>query len=187
VSEEYVLYQPEMVRSWMGAAATFRLPNSTVNYCTLWNPVGSGVLVAVRQAAINIHYATTSSTVRSIALMTVTSAPTGGTLLTPMSWDTTQTATGGIEFRSAASADDTASTITVTGVTRAWTQLHGHNPSSATLQWRMIDEQLLPVLAEKDPPTLRPGQGYVMRNMDSAPSTVAAYTANMVWEIYSLP
>jgi len=191
VEEQYLIYQDERVQSWQGGASTFRIPGAGTaaqNLCSIFNKTGSGVLVAVRVLEFIMDYTTNSATVRVLGTSRLTTAPTTGTLMTPVGFDTAETQNTSVEFRGGASADGTASAITATATTVAWRQGHWH-ASSAIGQYLTTDDAtstMLPMVAENDPVILAEGEGLLVNIIDTS-STSAHYIVNAAWQEFTLP
>lgn len=191
VAEQYLLEQNERVASWKGCVSTPRmLPTATaaLNFASLYNAVGSGVLVAVRRVTVQVDYTTNSATVRVPTINRVTAAPTGGAILTPVAFDTTQTQNANVVFRGAAASDGTFSAITATLVGGfAWRRPHMHFPGAAAAeQVRMDDITIVPEVSSKDPAYLREGEGFVVHLPDTA-SASEHLIINCMWEEFTLP
>lgn len=189
VVEQYLIFEDsERVQTFKGMASSLVIP-STADIASLFNKTGSGTLVAVRRFSLQNDYTSTTATVRDIDAIRVTVAPTGGTLATPVAWDTAVNSHAAqVEFRYAASADDVLSVLTVTTTTpQAWSQSHSRMISAAEQQ-RFIDGSMVPDLAAGDPVVLREGEGLLMHNFGSVPTSGHAhYVINAMWEEYSLP
>lgn len=191
VEEQYLLYQSERVASWTGCSSTFRIPGSGAaaqNLATLFNKTGSGVLVAIRELTLVMDYTTNSGTVRFVSSSLLTTAPSTGTLMTPVGFDTALTQDTLVEFRGGASADGTASAITATAGVSAWRQGHWHAPTAVGqyLSSELAEAALVPVLAENDPVVLREGEGILVQITDAS-STSAHYVVNASWQEFTLP
>jgi hypothetical protein len=162
VGEQYLIFASERVRSFLGMATTFRIPGAgTANQimATLFNKTGSGVLIAVRYAAMQTDYVgTASGTIRDVSTSRLTVAPTTGTLHTPVAFDSAQTHNASVEFRGGASADGTASAITATPGTygtHAFSQRNLGTPNRILMR----DLHLTPFVTTDEPVVLREGEG----------------------------
>lgn len=189
VVEQYLLPTNERVQTFKGSASSLIIP-STAAIASLFNKTGSGVLVAVRRFTLQNDYTSSTATVRDIDLQPLSSAPTGGSLATPVPWDTAVAAShsANVEFRYAASADDVLSALTLTpGTTQAWTQMHSREISAAEQQ-RFYDGPMVPKLANDDPVILREGQGLCYFNNGSVPTAGHAhYVVDAFWEEFTIP
>lgn len=187
--DQYVIYADERVAAFKGMAATFRIPTpgavAGTKIASLWLPAGSGVIVAVRRFDIQTEYWTSSTGVRNYRANRVTAAPTGGFAHAPVPFDSTYAAAVAV-FRGAASADDTIATLTATPTADGWGQLHTHNVSTA-MRWRIPDDPMVPLLSEDDPIYLRPGEGLLVWEPSTSPTTQAGWSANCMWEEFTLP
>lgn len=194
VVEQYLLPISERVPSYKGLYATFRITGvQTADrpLASLFNTAGTGVLVAVRALTIVLDIAGASSIVRSAAVSRLTTAPTTGTLHTPVALDSALTHASGVEFRGAASADDTANAITATPTTRGWRMMPGRMASHIGQSWARQDAlaSALPGLrlAEPDDPLiLREGQGILISAQEGF-STASGCVVQASVEEYSLP
>lgn len=175
------------VSMWKGSATTFRIPGTAgtdVRLASLFNVSGSGRIVLIREFNCQQDYITNSGTTRNIASATLTAAPTGGNLHTPVAFDTNKTHVASVEFRGAASADGTGSAITATAVDRAWGMPH-MRLAGIDSQVLMTELDALPnsmgTLITTDARVLLEGQGIVVSQI-SAGSTSAHFVLKAVWE-----
>ena len=169
-----------MPTTFVGSAATHRIPGGTVTtLATLWNPAGSGVTVKVRQLLASKSDTSNSATVRDVHADRVTSAPTGGSVMTAAAFNTA-VATSAAEFRGAASADGTASAITATAVQRVLGGVQRHIYGTPAEQQQPSQDYLIPLLADGTPIELAEGEGIGIF-LDTS-SSVAHFTVNAVWD-----
>jgi hypothetical protein len=149
----------------------------------LFNKSGSGLLVAIRDLRLTLDYPVGSSSVRGIAASRITTAPADGTLQAPMPFDTAQTHNANVEFRSGASADGTASTLTGTAGDYGWRQFHQRLRTSVE-QFRTTEDPMLPKLIALDPVVLREGEGVLVEVIETA-STAASLVLNATFEEFT--
>jgi hypothetical protein len=187
VCEQYLLEEPERVVSFQGIVASPRIGGvSTANYnfASLFNVVGSGVLVAVRRlTAQNDSLSVTFGRFWTPHMITV--SPTGGTLHEPVALDTALTHNASVEFRAAASADGVITALTSAAGTPIWQQFVSKGATSYG-QVRMDEVAVLPALVEFDPIILREGEGVLVR-MAEGPSSTAHHIVNACFEEFTLP
>jgi len=115
--EQYLIPEIDRVVPFRGMVASFRMPGvATVNrpLMSIFNKTGSGVLLAVATLVGIFEMTTNSSSTRTLGVSRIGTAPTDGTLNTPVEFDTAQTHNANVEVRSAASADGTTTTLTAT-------------------------------------------------------------------------
>ncbi len=191
VEEQYILYQDERVESYRGLASTFRIPGSGAaaqNLATIFNKTGSGVLVAVLELNMVMDYVTNSATVRFLGTSRITTAPSTGTVMTPMEFDTSLSHSSSVEFRGGASADGTANAITATAGTVGWRQGHWHAQSAIGqyLTGDPAEMPMLPIVCDTDPVILAEGEGLLIQIIDTS-STSAHYIVNAAWAEFTLP
>jgi hypothetical protein len=196
-AEQYVVPEGLRVRSWRGSAATPRMvpPISAAGFdcATLFNRVGSGVIVALRRLTFQDEMQTATTNMRGVALEKITTNPTGGNLMTPMPFDTAQSHAALVEFRAAAATDGAAVDMAAASGSRAWRLLRDRLAdldASRAGQARIPDSPLIPLVAENDPIYLREGEGVVVTNVDAALSGTASnhnQVVNAMWEEFTLP
>jgi len=187
VCEQYLLEESERVASFKGIVASPRIGGvSTANYnfASIFNLVGSGVLVAVRRLTAQVDSLSVTFG-RFFTPHMVTVAPTGGTVHEPMALDTALTHNASVEFRAAASADGVITALTSAAGTPAWQQFSSKGASSYG-QVLMGEIAVLPRLAEFDPVVLREGEGVLVR-MAVGPSSSAEHLINCAFEEFTLP
>lgn len=176
---------PARVASFKAMAGSPRIVGvgtAGMNLASLFNVTGSGVLVAVKRLSLQNDYTTNTGTVRVLAYSRITTAPTTGTLHTPVAVDSAQTHEPLVEFRSAASADGVASTLTATPGPRGWIQYPERIADlTSTGQLIMDDTPMIPALSENDPLILAEGEGILVANLDT-PSSSQHFIVNVVWE-----
>lgn len=190
-AEQYVIPLQEFVDgyvlSYRGMVAAFRtlgLASANHNIFTLFNKTGSTKLVAVRRMTLQ-----TDDTVASLALAPVvktfriTAIPTGGTVLTGVSFDTSLTHDTNVEAMGATASDGgAATTITATAnpTSAAWT---GFKSRQATAVGQILypDEPLIPIICENNPIILRASEGLLIRVVDAA-LTTSHYLVNCAFD-----
>lgn len=151
----------------------------------LFNPVGSGVQVAVRRLSIQNDYTTNTGTIRTLIVSAITSAPTGGTAHTPVPFDTVGSHVSAVEFRSAASADGVATAITGTATAKAWMQYPMRlTDITATGQVIIDDASMVPDLVAGDPLFLAEGEGLLV-SANAAPSSAQHFIVNLMFEEFT--
>jgi hypothetical protein len=173
------------VVSFAGLVGTPRiLPTATAdfNIASLFNVTGSGVLVAIRSLEAQMDSASVTFG-RFFSTQKVTTAPTAGTLHTPMGLDTNQTHNANVEFRSGASADGVATALTSAGGPIAWREF-ANRAANADSQYLWEDAPMFPALVEDDPAILRPGEGVLVR-MEEVPSTASGMIVNCMFEEFT--
>ncbi len=171
--------------SFRGIVASPRIGGvSTANYnfSSIFNVVGSGVLVAVRRLTAQVDSLSTTFG-RIFAAHMVTVAPTGGTLHAPMALDTTLTHNASVEFRSAASDDGVITALASAAGSVAWQQVA---PKGASSYGQVLsdDNPVFPMLVEFDPVVLREGEGVLVR-MAVGPSSSADHIINCMFEEFT--
>lgn len=195
-AEQYVVPINERVASYKGMASTFRIPGraaTTQNLFTISNTTGSAVLVALRRlsiqqdpaAVVNISWANQFKTSR------LTGAPTNGTTLTKVPFDTGLSSAANVILNGDASADGTssASALTMTAGSIGWHQF-ANRLHTAVGQILLEDEALIPTLSDDDPIILRAGEHLgvsVLANATTANGATVMYLVNCVWEEFTLP
>lgn len=150
---------------------------------SLFNKVGSGRLVAIRDFRLVMDNFDPSTSIRSLATSRITTAPTDGTLHTPMPFDTAQTHNANVEFRSGASADDVQSALTATAGPHAWREFHLRHQTKVEQNISPYDP-MLPQLIHLDPVVLREGQGVVVQVAETA-SASTYMVINVVFEEFT--
>jgi hypothetical protein len=189
VVEQYLIPISDRVRSFQGMATTFRIPGSGAaaqNLLSIFNAAGSAVLVAVRWFQIELDYTTNSTTMRFFATTRITTAPTGGTALSKVAFDTAESSSSSVTLLGGASADGTASAITATpGAANAWRIHHTHFDAVTDLQQcRSLDHHVIAQLA--DPPYLAAGEGLLLALPDTASGSTQS-VVKVVWQEFTLP
>jgi len=190
VAEQYVIPISERVASYKGMAASFRiagLATASHNLVTIFNATGSTTLVALRRLTIQIDDTGVSLAVAPVMQgARLAAAPTGGTALTKVPFDTTLTANASVTLLQATTADGAAATaITATAGVRAWSDFK-MRAATAVGQFLFPDEGLIPGLCETEPIILRAGEGFLAQ-MVTASVTTSSYLVNIMWEEFSLP
>lgn len=196
VAEQYVIPISERVASYKGMATSFRMPGraaTTQNLFSIYNTTGSAVLVAVRRLSIQMDAtAVLVAVAKSVKTTRQTTAPTNGTALTKVPFDSSQTSAANVEVRNDASADGTVSATTLTATPSAniaWSQLimRMHTLVGQVL---MDDESCIPGLCADDPVILRANEGLLVAVVAAATTSNPAtdhHIVNCVWEEFTLP
>lgn len=187
VVEQYLLAAGERVVSSRLGASTFRTVGVGVanwNMASLFNLATSGVLVAVRRLTVQQDQAGNTGTMRLIHATTLRTAPTTGTLLTPVPFDTAQAASGDVEFRGATASDGgAATTLTATPGTRNAATFAVRLPSGVR---RIVMRDMALEGLTDDAIILRPGEGLLVTQIE-APSTSSHYIVSVVWDEFQYP
>jgi hypothetical protein len=170
VCEQYLIPEQDWVPSYSGMVATFRSPGVAVanqSHACLFNKTGSGVLVAVRDVTCQFDRTINSATHREWTASRITTAPTDGTLLTPVAFDTALSHSSSVEARGLASADGTAGTFTATPTGAGWKFMKGMGNPNATQaeQFLFPTRLLLPGISRTTPLILREGQGLLIAQL----------------------
>jgi len=179
VSEQYVIpiteYLDGFMLSYRGMVATFRTPglaSGNHNLFTIFNKTGSTKIVAVRRLVLQVEDTGVLLTVAPIVQTSrITTLPTSGTVLTPVTCDTALTHDTNVECMGAASADGTASgPIVSTAGTRAWA---GFKMRMATQVGQVLfpDETLIPELCGDTPILLRALEGLQVQMVQASVTT----------------
>lgn len=195
VAEQYVIPQNERVASYKGMVSTFRIVGraaTTQNLFTIFNAAGSTVLVAVRRLSIQMDAtAALAAVAKTIKTSRITAAPTNGTALTKVPFDSTLTSSASVDLRNDASADGTnsATTLTATAGNVGWSQfvMRMHTVVGQVL---MDDEACIPSLCAEDPIYLRAGEGLLVQIVAAATTSNPAtdhHIVNCMWEEFTLP
>lgn len=195
VSEQYVIPISERVVSNRGAVASFRTLGNTLspqNIFSIENGAASGVLLALRRLSVQMDSTTATLAVGSqVKTSRPTALPTGGTVLTPVLFDTTDAALpASVVFRGATASDGGAATaITATAGATLWHQFVMRLATAAG-QVLMDDQSLIPALSEGDPVILRPGEALLVQIVQATAANNFAtnhHVVNCVYEAFTLP
>jgi hypothetical protein len=175
-----------------GFASTFRtLGNAATpqNLFTIENAVGSTVLIGVRRLTIQMEATAALAAVASqFKTSRPTAMPTGGTVLTKLTFDTTLTSSASAVARAATASDGGAATvITAAAGATGW---HQFAQRMHTLAGQVIleDESLIPGLCETDPIVLRAGQALLVQLVQATAANNAAtnnHVINCSWEEFT--
>lgn len=167
VSEQYVIpvaeYLDGYISSYRGMVTTFRtagVASANWNFFTAFNKTASTKILAIRQVVYQVDDTGALLTVAPLAQSSrITSLPTGGTVLTPVPFDTALSHDTNCEFMGATASDGgVATAITSTAGTRAWANF---KMRAATQVGQLLypDELLLPELCGDTPILLRASEG----------------------------
>jgi len=175
-----------------GLVATFRTLGSATtpqNIFTIENVVGSTILVGIRRLTIQMDTTVALAAVASqFKTSRPTALPTGGTVLTKLTFDTTLTSSASVIVRGATAADAGAATaITATAGAVGWHQF-AQRLHTAAGQVILEDESLIPGLCETDPIVLRAGQALLVQIVQATAANNAAtnhHVVNCAWEEYT--
>lgn len=162
--------------------ATIGVGSTNVNLFSFFNKTGSGVLVAIREFDVNSLRTGDSGTVRTPSLSQLTTAPSTGTLLTKVAFDTTLSSSANVEARGATADDNAAATtLTATPTTYGW-RIFGARGTTGAGQTLEIDQTLSPSLSETDDPMiLRESEG-VLVTIPETGSSGATYLVRVMFE-----
>lgn len=160
------------VPTYKGTVGTFVTGNTGsagIPFLTIWNPVGSGTLVAIREIQFLFDRTTNQAPPKGIfAAERLTAAPTGGLLATPVALDTANTFNSAVEIRERGASDSTTSAITATlsGV-YAWQQMGERIPATTPPGQFYFedDDYAVPQLSDRDPIILAEGEGLAIVNV----------------------
>lgn len=195
-AEQYIIPISERVPSFKGMATSFRTPGraaTTQNIFSIYNTTGSSVLVAVRRISIQMDAtAVLISVAKQIKTTRQTTAPTNGTSLTKVPFDSALSSAANVEVRGDASADGTLSGTTLTATPSAnigWSQfvMRMH---TAVGQVILDDNPCVPTLCEDDPVILRANEGLLIGVVATATTSNPAtdhMIVNCMFEEFSLP
>ncbi len=177
--EQYVIPIDEFVTgyqtSYRGMVTTFRtigLASANHNLFTIWNKTGSTKLIAVRRLSFLTDATGALATVAPVVQVSrITALPTGGTVLTPVAFDTALTHDTNCEAMGATASDGgAATTITSTAGTRAWADLK-MRLHTAVGQVLFPDEYLIPQFCDREPIILRAAEGLQVQMVQAALTT----------------
>lgn len=184
--EQYLVTTREEVAAFRALGATFRtvgVASVDKPLCSLFNRTGSGKLVVIEAAVLETFLLTTSGTTRWTGAYRITTAPTDGTLLTPVAMDTAGTHEALVEFRGAASADATATALTA-ALVAPYGDKQGNTRSPSEIgQMLYLEQDLLDAITFGP---LREGEGVVIAGVESG-STNASFLVKLAWTEYTLP
>jgi hypothetical protein len=189
VAEQYTIpvteYVDGYVASYRGLVAAFRtlgLASANHNIFTIFNKTGSTKLLAVRRLTVQFDDTAASTAVSPVAKTSrITTLPTGGTVLTPVPFDSALTHDADCEFKGATASDAGAATTIVSAAgTDFWTDFKTRQ-ATAVGQLLFPDESLIPDLCENTPIILRPLEGLNVRVKDASLAT-SHYLINCAFE-----
>lgn len=201
VAEQYLIMQRERIRSFVGAATTWRTAVSATHVGSIFNAAGSSVLVALLQIDLVKEATGTSASVSIMRLQRLTSAPSGGVALDKArvgtGADAAETSNASVTVLSAATADGVGTALTMTAGDRL---AHLGQPmrrassvqemSPLQLSWPpdVFSGSFYEFVDGMDPlplAILRAGEG-VGLTVDVTSST-SHHVANFLWAEYTLP
>jgi len=197
VVEQYVIPVSVRVRSFRGSVSSFIITGtSAANHVllTIFNVVGSGVLVAVSSLATLDVSTGGQSIMRRRNVQFLAGRPTGGTSLAPVPWDSALTHNANVEILAAASADTVASAITATldATNIPWGGEQERYESQAG-QHLFRPRRFIPfggipnrLTRDEDPIILTPGQGIAV-TVGTASTGNTASVVHAVLEEFTLP
>lgn len=180
-----------MATTYKGMVTTFRtvgIASANINLFTIWNKTGSTKFIKVKRMVVQVEDTGALLTVAPVIIVArITALPTGGTVLTKVSFDTTLTADANIECMGATASDGgAASTITASAGTRGWSQFK-MRAATAVGQILFPDEPLIPKLCETDPIILRAVEGLVVQMVQASVTTAHTLTSCAFEETDSVP
>lgn len=193
VGVQYVtpVAQRQVLSKWI--ATSFRTLGSAAsgqNLITIENAAGSTRLLAIRKLRLEMDATAVLTAVAPDVKFGRTSAlPTGGTTLTKVLLDTTQTSSSSAVVRGATASDGGAATaITATLAATGWHQfmmrLH-----TAVGQVLPDDWNCIPDICDTDPVILRAGEGVAVQVVGTAASNAATnhYVLKCLVEEFLVP
>jgi hypothetical protein len=185
----------ERVISCQAMATSFRAPGRasvSQNIFSIFNKSGSNILIAVRRLTVQMDATVVlTAVVPSFKTSRITAVPTNGTALSPVVFDSLQSSSANLDLRGDASADGTSSATTLTSTpgTAAWTQLQ-MRLHTAVGQVLTDDMTVIPSVCDTDPITLRASEGLLVTVIAAATTSNPAtnfYVTNCMWEEYTTP
>jgi hypothetical protein len=194
VEEQYFIEQSERVASFKGLATTFRTLGTGAtpqNLFSIENAAGSTVLVAVRRTSVQLD---STGTLIAVATQVKTSRPSvfpsGGTPLSKVAFDSTQTSSANVICRGATASDGGgASAITATAGTAGWHQFV-MRVATQVGQILIDDEPMVPMLCADDPIILRANEALLVQLVQATGTNNKStdhYIVNCMWEEFTLP
>jgi hypothetical protein len=189
VCDQYVIpvseYVTDYVTSYRGMVASFRtigLASANHNILTIFNKTGSTKLLAVRRLTVQFEDTAASLLLApTVKTSRITTLPTGGTVLTPLPFDTALTHDADCEFLGATASDGGAATAIVSPAgTYGWTDFKTRQATAAG-QILFPDENLIPGLCETSPIILRALEGLNVQ-ITAASLTTSHYLMNCAFE-----
>jgi len=180
---------PDRVPTFKGAVGSFRYVGAATvddNFLSIFNKTGSGVLVAVRRLTVQGDkvQAVITDALR-VKTTRITTAPSTGTLKTPVAWDSTTTHATNVEIRDFSTADDTRGTLTATPGTPLARQVFGERMHTGAGQKLFSERDLLAEYPYPDDPLiLREGEG-VLVTIIGAGTSGGYYLVNAMIEEFT--
>lgn len=177
---------------YQGRAAAFRAVGRAAGtrqtLLTLWNPTGTGINCNVKALTADVFQtaAKAATVLRPVVrVYKITAAPTGGTVLTKVSLDTSETPNASVVVTGDASADGTNSATALTFTTNAGAISQEYAPQMITLAGYEMADRI--EFLEGDVITCRPGEGVALAlDYAAAASNPATdhWIASIRWEEY---
>ena len=194
VEEQYVIVQPERVASYKGIVSSFRTLGSAAtpqNLFTASNTTGSSVILAIRRLVIQMDAtAVLTAVAPQFKVSRATGAPTGGTALSKVAFDSSLSSSANVSFLGATASDGGAATaITATAGSTGWQQF-AFRLHTAVGQVLIPDETLVPVLCADDPIYLRADEHLLVQLVATAGTsnpTTNHYVVQCMFEEFTLP
>ena len=186
--------------SYKGTVATFRFVENPAtanrNLFSLFNAAGSSVLVAIRDLRVYWEFAGASGTVRTAIVSRLATAPTGGTTLTKVPFDTALSSSANVVALGACASDDGAETDIVATATTTGARVLAQRDTSAIGEMVFLHEPdqftayRLGTLADtvQEPIVLRAGEGVLVTIIESGSTSLYSLVVCMFEEfLYRRP
>ncbi len=176
---------------YQGKAATFRIlgraTGTRQTFLTLWNAAGSGVDVDVKGANADMFSTAlkAATLLRPILrLYKITAAPTGGTALTKVTLDASETPNGSVTLLQDATADGTNAGTALAFTTNVGIITQEYAPQLITLAGYEVADRI--EFLSNDTVTLKPGEGVALCIDAAATSNLASdhWIGTVRWEEY---
>lgn len=197
--DPYVIFTRDQVVSFKGRAASFRIPGagtiSTQSMISLYNAIGSAVLVDVTRVLFDMTTGATKTPALQLGMMRlyrITVEPTGGAVIEKCALDSALTSSASFTLLQEASAHRTASTLGITEILPAGAVIDEMHVPRHVLTAVGAEKHDRSQLLDGAPDcTLRAGEGLVVALEDhvSAAANPATdwYTFVIEWTEYVRP
>lgn len=197
--DQYVVPVKDRIVTFDGRSATFQSAGRAVasqKLIALWNPVGSGVLVSLDRAKVDVL----STVIKGIAVIPaalrlgrITVAPTGGTAMPKVAQDTALTSNANVVVLQDQSQDSAASATAAVGTALAATVTGVYSQTWAprfvtAVGYEPVDTATF-LVGEPDV-LCRPGEGVVLEVFATTAANNPAtdkYIATIDWEEFQRP
>lgn len=194
VEEQYVIPISERVPSYKGMVSSFRTLGAAAtsqNVFTASNTTGSSVILAIRRLTVQMDAtAVLTAVTPQFKVSRASAAPSGGTALTKVPFDSSLSSSGNVSFLGATASDGGAATaITATAGSTGWQQM-AFRLHTAVGQVLINDEPLVPVLCADDPVYLRANEHLLVQLIATATTSNPAtnhYIVQCMFEEFTLP